>query len=153
MARKKAPKKARKKERAKLVKPGLYIGDCLQIKQNAGRAECGLIFASYLLREPKKLRGGDKERIQAGLATAKGVLGQMTVTASVMRNLDHAQAMESTLKKAKAAASSALNLVKKAEKLPKGEALDKLKKAVKKAHDAHTRVVETADRLCMEGRE
>lgn len=135
-----------KKPNDKAKKKGIDIETCLQAKKDVHRVECGLVFASYILREPEKLKKQDKERIQAGLNTARGMLDRM-VKQPVY------EPMEKETKKARTAAAKALGIIKKSDKMPKGEELAALTRAVQKAEQAHQKVEDAANALCRKGRD
>lgn len=122
------------------------IETCLRAKKDVHQVECGLVFASYLLREPKKLKKQDKERIEAGLNTARGMLDRMVKQPIY-------EPMEKETKKARTAAARALGLIKKADKLPTGQGMETLKRAVRKAEEAHQKVEDAANALCRKGRD
>lgn len=122
------------------------IEDCLHNKKALGRAECGLVVASYFLSDPKKLRDSDKERIQDGLVTAKRIFERMGMAPSAP------EALKKAVVKARRATAKAENIIKNATALPTGGDLAKLNAAVSKAHKAYEEADQAAGDLCRKGR-
>lgn len=120
------------------------IGDCIQVKQNVHRIECGIVIASYLLSKPKKLRKGDQERIVDGLRTAHGMLDRMEWNVP--------EELKPAVKKTRSAVARALTVAKNTPMPPVEDSRLKLTSLVAKAWGANGAMEMAANNLCKKGR-
>lgn len=133
------------KMKLKVVHLPWPIGDCIQLKKNVHRAECGLVIASYLLSKPKKLRKGDQERIVDGLRTTHGILDRIAPNVP--------EELKPAVKKTRSAVAKALTVAKNTPMPSIVESHLKLTGFIAKAWAANQAMETAADRLCEKGRE